>query len=120
MITGTIDLDWKGKLALTQVKRAIVHGMNVNLAKCVQTVKPRTPVQTGILQGSMRMEPAREIEKNIVSGYFGSWDVNYAIFVEKGTIRMSGRHMMQSTADEVFPELGKNIRDSLKQRIKIK
>lgn len=117
MISGKIDLKWNGKLARNQVERAIEQGMNVNLARCVQVVKTKTPVRTGILQGSMRMEPARKVEKNIIAGHFGSWDVNYAIFVEKGTVRMSGRHMMSETADEVFPQLGDDIKDAMDRRI---
>ena len=116
MITGKINMNWKGKLAERQVVRAVEQGMNANLARCVQVVKPKTPVRTGILQGSMRMEPAKVIRRGVVAGFFGSWDVNYTIFVEKGTVRMSGRHMLEETASEVFPKLGEDIRAAVKTR----
>ena len=120
MITGTIDMSpWKGALVREQVERAIEKGMNINLARAVQVVKPRTPVLTGILQGSMRMEPAKKIQPGVIAGYFGSWDVNYAIFVEKGTVRMSGRHMLTRTAAEVFPKLSTDIKGALGRRISV-
>ena len=117
MIVGDVKVDWKGKLTRKQVVRAVEQGMNVNLARAVNVAKPLTPVRTGILQGSIRMEPAKEVSPNVVAGYFGSWDVNYALYVEKGTIYMRGHHMLTRAADEVFPELGKDIKDALKRRV---
>ena len=119
MLTGKVKIDWKGKLTRKQVIRAVEQGMNMNLAKSVQVAKPLTPVRTGILQGSIRMEPAKEIKTNIVVGYFGSFDVNYALYVEKGTVYMSGRHMLQRAADEVFPKLRDDIRKALNRRVRL-
>ena len=119
MITGTIDLDWKGKLAKRQIMTAVRKGMNHNLAECVRVTKGYTPVRTGILQGSMRMEPAKEVRKGVLAGFFGSWDVNYAIYVEKGTIYMSGYYMMERAASEIFQKLGEHIREALGRKVSL-
>lgn len=117
MLTGKVKIDWRGKLTRKQVVRAVEQGMNMNLARCVQVAKSFTPVRTGILQGSIRMEPAKELHPGVVVGYFGSWDVNYALYVEKGTIYMSGRHMLQRGADQVFPKLGDDVKNAFKRRV---
>ena len=119
MLTGKIKLDWRGKLTRKQVVRSVEQGMNMNLAKAVQQAKSFTPVRTGILQGSIRMEPAKEVSPNLIVGYFGSWDVNYAIFVEKGTVYMAGHHMLQRAADICFPKLKDDIRKAFERRVSV-
>ena len=117
MLTGKVKLDWKGKLTRKQVVRSVKQGMNTTLAKAVQTAKPFTPVRTGILQGSIRMEPAKEVSHNLIVGYFGSWDVNYALYVEKGTVYMSGYHMLSKAADICFPKLKDDIKKAFGRRV---
>ena len=116
MLTGKVKIDWKGNLTRKQFVRSVIQGMNMNLAKAVQIAKPLTPVRTGILQGSIRMEPAKEVAPNIIVGYFGSFDVNYALYVEKGTVYMSGRYMLQQAADQAFPKLKNDIKNAFKKR----
>ena len=113
MISGTIVVDWRGETVKRGLGVAIRKGMNKNLARAVRRVKPRTPVLTGLLQGSMRMEPVREMGPGAYVGYFGSFDVEYAIHVELGTVLQQPRLMITETADETFPELPNDIRSQL-------
>ena len=108
-------VNWRGNALRRDTSRHVRAGMNKNLSRCVRVVKPRTPVVTGVLQGSMRMEPARDIGSGTFVGFFGSWDVDYAVHVELGTMKQTPRLMMTQTADEEFPKLPDDIRSEIKK-----
>ena len=92
-----------------KVRDAAVDGVDDTLAKCVREVKDITPVATSILQGSMRFEPAKR-QGTKVRGQWGSFDVNYALWVEIGSQGRAGVYMLSRTADAVYPELAGNIK----------
>ena len=92
-----------------KIQDAAVDGVDDTLAKCVREVKPITPVKTSVLQGSMRFEPAKR-QGDKVRGFWGSFDVNYALWVEIGSQGRAGVYMLTRTADAVYPELAGNIK----------
>lgn len=92
-----------------KVRDAAVAGVDETLAKCVREAKDITPVVTGILQGSLRFEPAKR-QGDKVRGRWGSFDVNYALWVEIGSQGRAGVYMLTRTADAVYPELTGNIK----------
>jgi hypothetical protein len=65
---------------------------------------------TGTLEGSIRMEPARQVAPTLYRGMFGSFDVNYAIYQELGTRYIAAGHFLRNAADRVFPTLGARLR----------
>ena len=100
------------KSVIGKVGDATVDGVDDTLAECVRVVKPLTPVETSILQGSMRLEPAKR-QGSRVHGQWGSFDVNYALWVEIGSHGRPGVHMLERTADQVYPSLAGNIKKHL-------
>lgn len=91
-----------------QAQEASRRGIDRTLAGCIAPAKSRTPVVSGTLQGSIRFEPAK-VEGWRVVGQWGSFDVNYSIFVETGANGRPGRNMLRGTADEQYPNLPHEI-----------
>ena len=101
-------LDWQGNRAFDLIVKGVIAGMDATMADCVPTAKENTPVITGILQGSIRFEPAKRVADAVV-GVWGSFDVNYAFPVEVGTRFREGRNMLRGSADRHHPEMPENI-----------
>lgn len=80
-------LNWNGDKVLANVREATKWGMDSVMADCVITAMGNHPYQdrTGILTGSIKMEPAKDDGVN-VTGYWGSWEAKYAQWVEFGTL----------------------------------
>ena len=102
-------LIWFGNRIKDKWLEAARQAIDETMADCVNTAKPLTPVRTGTLQGSERFEPA-EVKGDEVVGEWGSFDVNYAIYVETGSRGRFGRYMLRQAADQHYPELKENIR----------
>ena len=96
-------LTWHGKDIEARLLKATRQGTDETTAACVNDAKPNTPVVTGILQGSERAEPA-EIKGDIVSADWGSFDVNYALFIEEREF------MLRNAADKEYPKLAGRIK----------
>lgn len=69
--------------------------------------------RTGALEGSIRMEPARQVGPRRFRGVFGSFGVFYAIFQELGTRYIRAGHFLRGAADVEFPKLSARIRARL-------
>ncbi len=111
-------LDWRGREMEQRVELAARIAIDETMAEAVREAKVRTPVRTGTLQGSIRFEPARR-EGNRVVGRWGSFDVNYALFVEVGHHTRSGsfvpgRYMLRQGADIAYPKLRDRLRRALR------
>lgn len=102
-------LDWRGGRIPPNIERATRDGIDDTLAEAVRVAKPLTPVLTGTAQGSIRFQPARKEGRRIV-GRWGSFDVNYFIWLEIGARGRSGHHMLRRGADQAYPKLAENIR----------
>ena len=102
-------LDWKGDEVKKRWLEAARQGIEETMAACVVDAKRETPVRTGTLQGSVRFEPAK-VRGNEAKGTWGSFDVNYAVYVEVGTRGRPGVNMLRDSADENYPKLAGNIR----------
>lgn len=64
--------------------RAVPLAINSILADCVRESKKLVPKKTTILQGSIQMRTAVKDSRGWV-GFWGSFQVLYALFVELGT-----------------------------------
>jgi len=134
-------LDWRGEQVKDRMVVAAGRGINRALAECVTESKAVVRRRTTVLQGSIQMRPAVQLEKHVV-GYWGSFAVNYAIYVEKGTrphfppvdaiaqsMRLDPRHAyavarsiaskgtkaypyLVPTAQKIYPKLAGYIREA--------
>ncbi len=82
---SSFTVDWQGDRVLAQVIRATKFGMDSTMADCVATAKSLVPRKTTILQGSIQMRPT-VASGNQLTGYWGSFSVKYARWVEEGTL----------------------------------
>ena len=103
-------LFWKGDQIKDRLLNAARQGIDETMAAGVVEAKNNTPVVTGTLQGSIQFRPAR-IEGDRVVGRWGSFDVNYAIYVETGTRGRPGVNMLRRAADQEEPKLLDRIRE---------
>jgi hypothetical protein len=82
--TNIVELKWYGDKVKADVLRAARWGMDSVMADCVVSAKGKVPVKTTILQGSIQMRPTVETGGQL-TGYWGSFSVKYARWVEEGT-----------------------------------
>ena len=81
---ATFVVHWRGDQVEAKVRYATRWGMDSVMADCVTTSKSMVPRKTTKLQGSIQMRPAEDQGSRIV-GYWGSFAVKYARWVEEGT-----------------------------------
>lgn len=101
------------KLGLTtaQLDRAALQAVDDTTAAAAIYAKQNHPGWknvTGLAEGSIRMEPAT-IQGDHVVGYFGSFDVNYFIWLEIGANGHAGDFTLRRAADAEFPSLGRRL-----------
>ena len=95
--------------ARQKLLNAIRRGVDRTHAQAVPIAKDLTPVVTGTAQGSIRFEPAT-IKDEVITGEFGSYGVDYFIYLEKGTIYRAAIRMLERAREAVMPNLMDNIR----------
>lgn len=69
--------------------------------------------RTGTAEGSIRMEPATRAGSGRWRGAFGSFDVDYFLWLEIGARGRPGDHTLQRAADVEFRHLGARLRERL-------
>ncbi len=104
-------VEWNGPEIDRKYKEAARIGIDMTTASCVAPAKTNTPVVTGTAQGSIQFRPAR-IRRDRVSGLWGSFRVNYFIFLEIGARGRTGHLMLRRAADMMYPSLTANIRSA--------
>jgi hypothetical protein len=78
-------LTWKGEEVLNKTFRATGRAVDGLLTDCVIASKSIVPVgTTAALHGSIQMRPS-VLAGDTVIGQWGSYAINYALFVERGT-----------------------------------
>lgn len=68
--------------------------------------------RTGAAESSIRFEPARKVGPSLFRGLFGSFAVDYFIFLELGTRYMRADHTLRRAADAEFPSIARRLRAS--------
>ena len=104
--------NWNGKKIARKYLVAARRGVDMTTAACVAPAKVLTPVITGTAQGSIQFRPA------IISGLFaegrwGSFSVDYFIWLEIGARGRPGHFMLRQSADENYPKLARNIKAAM-------
>lgn len=77
-------LEWRGPQVTKKVMEAARKGIDATTAACVGQAKETAPVETATYQGSIQMRPARRQGDRVV-GYWGSYNCDYAWYIEVGT-----------------------------------
>lgn len=70
---------------------------------------PNWQNRTGAAEGSIRMEPAVQVSPTRYRGRFGSFDVDYFIWLEIGANGHPGDFTLRRAADAIFPTLGARL-----------
>ena len=104
-----MSLEWNGDTVKRKMIEAAKWGVDKTTSECVIEAKNRVPRVTSTLQGSIQMRPAKQQGDDVV-GIWGSFDVDYAIYVEMGTSRMSGTPYLRPSADSQYPRLSDRIK----------
>lgn len=108
-----MPVNWKGDQVYRNVMGATRAAVDETTAASVNQAKARVPVDTSTLQGSIRLEPARETGTS-VKGRWGSFDVLYALWVEIGTRFNRAQPYLRPSADSEYPRLAARIKARLK------
>ena len=86
-------------------------GMNKVMADCVVHSKDIVPYDTGTLHNSIQIQDFAEQNGKSIIGRWGSRGVNYAIFVEFGTIKMSAQPYLRPSADRFYRQLENRVKE---------
>jgi len=110
----SFTMEWKGDLVERKTREACAWGIDSVMADCVTTAMGEHPWKnrTTVLQGSHKMQPAKDQGTAIV-GIWGSWAVVYARWLEEGTRRMRPYSWLVPAANRHYPSLGLRIRAKL-------
>jgi hypothetical protein len=112
-----MSLKWNGDEIERKMLAAQKFGIDQTMAACVVDAKsnyyPGHGFVTGVLQGSIQMRQAKHRGDRVV-GLWGSFDVDYALSIEKGSGLMPGQGQLQNAADSEYPKLASRIRASFK------
>ena len=116
MEISSFHVDWKGQMVLKKTRDAVKWGIESTMADCVKTAMSEHSWKNRkfILQPSIAMRAAVDNGSSIV-GTWGSFGVNYAIFLELGTFRIpKGKYTWLVPASEKhYPSLGHRIAGKL-------
>lgn len=104
-----MKLDWRGEIIVSKYQAATIIAVNQTMGEAVAVARRMVRVKTSTLQGSIRMKSAVK-KRGGVSGEWGSFDVNYALWQEIGTKVMQGKPYLRPAADFQYRFLGRRIR----------
>ena len=110
------EFNWKGRDVRELIRAAQAEALEETAVACVRDAHPNTPIRTGTLRGSIRFQPVEETEQGMFVEW-GSYGVNYAIYVELGTGRRNGVFMLRNAADREYPKLASRIRNRLRGKL---
>jgi hypothetical protein len=78
-------LTWKGDQVLSKTILAAGRAVNGCAADIVTDAKSTAPVKTSAYQGSIQARPAYQAADNTVMAQLGSFGINYAMIIERGS-----------------------------------
>lgn len=110
-----MSLTWNGDKVIEKVQKACRYGIDKTMAKCIVAAKdnyyPGHGFVTGALQGSIRMKPAVTKSNGETVGEWGSFSINYAERIERGTGKTDGQGQLQGAADHYYPKLAEYVKE---------
>lgn len=103
-----MSLTWNGEEVQQKMAKAAAFGIDQTMAACVVMSKgqlyPGHGFVFGGLQGSIEMRPAVNQGGGIV-GFWGSFIINYARWIEQGGGVFPGYNYLRNSADREYPKL---------------
>lgn len=107
-----MGLSWNGDAIEDRMVKAARKGVDVTTAEGANYAKEHHPWQnrTGTAEGSIQSRPAIVIEGGLVRGEFGSYGVDYFIWLEIGTNKMGAMPCLRPALDVVGKRLAGNIK----------
>lgn len=108
-------LRWRGDEVAARVGAAAKTAVDRTTAAAVTHAKQNHPWQnvTGTLEGSLQMRGAEVQGAGEIVGTWGSFDVEYAIWLEIGTSVMPPYPYLRPAADAEYPKLFMRVREAL-------
>lgn len=108
---STVKLTWHGDAIAKRIDEAQRLGIDETTLACQDPAMSRVRVKTGNLRRSIPRghQPARR-EGGKWVGRWGSADVNYALWQEIGTARMSAQPYLRPAAEIQYPKLAERIK----------
>ena len=107
--------EWFGDEIAAEIERATAEALEDVGDDFVRTADPLTPVNTGELKRSTKADKVQKETDGTMSIEMGSFDVEHALFVERGTSRTPGEMMYQKAADQTWPKLDDKIKANMKE-----
>ena len=106
---------WFGDEIAAELERATAEGLEAVGADFIRVAHPLTPIKEGFLRRSTRSNPTERHADGQLSIEMGSFDINYAIWQERGTSKMEGRFFYQQSADQTWPKLPDRIEAAMRK-----
>ena len=103
-------VEWNGDALLDMVAKAAIDGLDETAALCTAGAIGQVHIISSDLQGSLHFTPAERVSKNLVTGQWGSYDIEYALQEELL------HPYLRPQADRYYPDIGKRIGARLKVR----
>ena len=111
MLNSEFNNEFDKKKILGKSVEAVKMGMNKVMADCVSYSKDIVPYDTGTLHNSIQIQDFASQNGKSIIGRWGSRSVNYAIFVEFGTIKMDAQPYLRPSADRFYRQLDNRIKE---------
>lgn len=103
-----VKIEWHGDEIKTKYDNAARLGLEATAAAMVAPAMAETPVKTGTARGSISFRPATRNGKGW-RVLFGSFNVNYFIWLEIGHHSYQGRRMLANAVAQEWPNLAQRI-----------
>lgn len=106
-------LSWNGDNLERRLRKAALAAIDDTTAAAALYARQNHPGwhnRTGTAEGSIRMEPARDVGGRQYRGLFGSFDVDYFIWLEIGARGRPGDYTLRRAADAEFPHVLRRFR----------
>ena len=111
---ANVESKWYGDEIAKEIERATREALEDVGKDFVQAADPLTPIDEGDLRDSTKAEKV-ERKGDRLSIEMGSFDIPYALHVERGTSRMEGELMYQRAADQTWPKLDDKIKSAMRK-----